>query len=185
MVARCSRCGSTVERGLASRASSWTTSAALAALILYPLAISLPIMEIERFGHRTSASIWTGTVGLLRDGHLFVGGVVLLCSVVLPLGKLLSLFALTVARRRFSKKHRAITYRVVEVTGRWGMLDVLLIAVIVAWIKVGDLVQVTAGPAAVAFTACVLLSLFASASFDPHYLWDEAEPRHYEPRGQA
>ena len=171
--ARCARCGSTVVSGRSSHASSWTASAALAALILYPLAISLPIMELERFGHRTSASIWTGSVGLLSDGHLFVGGVVLLSSIVLPLGKLLSLFALTAGRRRFSKQQRATTYRIVEVTGRWGMLDVLLIAVLVAWIKVGDLVQVTAGPAAVAFTACVLLSLLASASFDPHQLWDE------------
>jgi len=174
-VARCARCESTVVAAAASRAPSWTAAAALAALVLYPLAITLPIMEIARFGHRSSASIWTGSVGLLGDGHLFVGGVVLLCSVVLPLGKLVSLFALTTGRRRFSKRHRALTYRVVELTGRWGMLDVLLIAVIVAWIKVGDLVEVTAGPAAVAFTACVLLSLLASAWFDPHLLWDESE----------
>ena len=56
------------------------------------------------------------------------------------------------------------------------MLDVLLIAVLVAWIKIGDLVEVTAGPAAIAFTACVVLSLLASAWFDPHFLWDEPEP---------
>lgn len=176
MAARCTRCDSTVCHSHVSRAPEWTAAAALAALLLYPLAIGLPIMELERFGHRTAASIWTGSVGLLSSGHLFVGSVVLLCSVVLPLGKLISLFALTAGRRRFSRKHRALTYRIVEFTGRWGMLDVLLIAVLVAWIKVGDLVEVTAGPAAVAFTACVVLSLLASAWFDPHLLWDEPEP---------
>lgn len=173
--ARCVRCASVVFDSEAARAPEWTAAAALAALLLYPLAILLPIMELERFGHRTEASIWTGSVGLLSSGHLFVGGVVLLCSVVLPLGKLISLLALTTGRRRISKKRRALTYRIVELTGRWGMLDVLLIAVLVAWIKVGDLVEVTPGPAAVAFTACVVLSLLASAWFDPHFLWDEPE----------
>ena len=53
------------------------------------------------------------------------------------------------------------------------MLDVLLIAVVVAWVKVGDLVEVTPGPATLTFTLVVLFSLLASAWFDPHSIWDE------------
>lgn len=173
-VASCARCGAVIldprRRG---RSPERTFAAALAALVLYPVAISLPIMELERFGHRTQASIWSGSVGLLGHGELLVGGVVLLCSVVLPLGKLLSLLAITGARSRLSARLRARAWRAVELTGRWGMLDVLLIAVVVAWLKVGDIVRVTPGPAAIAFTACVLLSLLASAWFDPHSLWRE------------
>jgi uncharacterized paraquat-inducible protein A len=70
------------------------------------------------------------------------------------------------------RKHRAWTYHLVEWTGRWGMLDVLLVAILVAALKVGDLVEVHAGPAALAFTCCVVLSLLAAACFDPHSLWD-------------
>ena len=67
---------------------------------------------------------------------------------------------------------RAGTYRLVEWTGRWGMLDVLLVTMLVAVLKLRDLVEVTPGPAAIAFTAMVVLSLLASAAFDPHRLWE-------------
>lgn len=172
--ALCARCRSTV-LDPARRANSRraTASAALAALVLYPVAIHLPIMTLERFGHRTEASIWTGTIGLLQGGEWLVGGVVFLCSVVLPLVKLIALFALTAGPFGVGSKHRARTYRVVEWTGRWGMLDVLLIALVVTWVKVGDLVEVTPGPGVLAFLLCVLLSLVAAARFDPHVLWDD------------
>jgi len=144
--------------------------AALAALVLYPLAILLPVLRIERFGHSRSASIWEGSVGLLQEGELVVGGVVLVCSVILPLAKLGALLALT-GTSWLRRHHAARTYRLVEWTGRWGMLDVLLVAMLVAWIKVGELVRVEAQPAAALFALCVALSLLASAWFDPHSLW--------------
>tara|TARA_R110002096_G_scaffold79532_8_gene186782 strand:+ start:45221 stop:45682 length:462 start_codon:yes stop_codon:yes gene_type:complete len=148
----------------------------LAALVLFPLAVSQPIMTLERFGHRTEASVWTGSIGLLEKGEWFVGVVVLLCSLVLPLLKLLGLVAITYGRDRLARKHRAFAYRFIEWTGRWGMLDVLLISIVVAWVKVGDLVDVTAGPAALAFACMVVLSLLAAAWFDPHAIWEDPGP---------
>jgi len=148
---------------------------ALAALILYPLAVSLPILSLQRFGQQTEASIWSGSVGLLAKGELFVGAVVLLCSVVLPILKLLSLLLLTGLGPRLARHQRVRTLHLIELTGRWGMLDVLLIAVLVAWLKLGDLVRVTPGPGALAFTVCVLLSLAASAQFDARAIWHERE----------
>jgi len=150
-----------------------TFATALAALILYPVALSLPILSLERFGHQSEASIWSGSVGLLRGGQLFVGTVVLLCSVVLPFLKLVSLLLLTGMGGRLAQRHRARTWHLLELAGRWGMLDVLLIALLVAWLKLGDLVSVTPGPGAVAFTLCVVLSLVASALYDPRSHWLE------------
>ncbi len=155
-----------------ARSGSRTTAAALAALLLYPFAVGLPIMTIERFGHTRASSIWTGTWELLEGGEYFVGLVVLACSIVIPLLKLVGLLSITLFGRVLSRHWRAATYRWIEWAGRWGMLDVLLIAVVVAWVKVGDLVEVTPGPAAVTFTTVVLLSLFASAWFDPHAIWE-------------
>lgn len=170
----CVRCRATLARPGRSRRSNRVTAAlATAALILWPLAISLPIMTITRFGHRTAASIWTGSWSLVSSGEVFVGGVVLVCSIFLPLGKLLGLFAITAGPGWLSRGRRALWYRWIEWTGRWGMLDVLLLALLVAWVKVGDLVEVTPGPAALAFTLVVGLSLLASAAFDPHALWEE------------
>jgi paraquat-inducible protein A len=176
--ARCPRCWTEVrDPARRARGSTRTVAAALAALVLYPLAVTQPIMVLEQLGHQREASIWTGSVGLLRKGEWFVGSVVLICSLVIPLAKLLGLLTITLGRRWLKNRHRATTYRLIEWTGRWGMLDVLLISVVVAWIKMGDVIDVQPGPAAVAFALVVLLSLFATAWFDPYAIWDEDEGR--------
>ena len=141
--------------------------------MLYPIAMVLPVMEIERFGYASDASIWSGMVGLLSEGHWFVGMVVLLFSVVAPVGKLGLLFVLCVGRRHVPQRDRARAYRLIEFIGRWGMVDVLLVAVLVAVVKLGDLVTVTPGPGVVVFGVVVILSLIASAMFDPHAIWEE------------
>lgn len=171
--AECARCGVTVwHPGRRARSRRRVLAAASAGLILYPLAISLPIMRLERFGSLSEASIWSGSLGLLQGNQFLVGLLVFLCSIVLPLLKLVGLLAISSRRLALSAHHRSFTYRVIEWTGRWGMLDVLLIAVTVAWVKLGNVVEVSAGPAAFVFTACVLCSLLASAWFDPHALWE-------------
>lgn len=170
---RCARCLSRLSGPLARRRRNDRVAAlALAALLLYPLAIGLPIMRIERLGAVREASVWSGGLDLLADGQVFVGAVVLLCSVVLPAVKLLGLFLLAGAGVGLHPRLRTGTFHLVEWTGRWGMLDVLLVALLVALVKLGGVMELSAGPAALAFTACVLLNLAASASFDPHALWD-------------
>ena len=172
--ARCVRCGARIASSRGPRPNERAAAAALAALLLYPLAISLPILRLERFGRASAASIWEGSVGLIADGEWLVGAAVFLCSIVVPLLKLLTVLLLCCSPRRLGRVQRARAWRAVELAGRFGMLDVLLVAVLVAWLKLGDLVEVRAGPAAVAFTACVLCSLLASAWFDAHALWEEA-----------
>jgi len=177
MRARCARCRTALRRHSALvRSNSRTAAVALAALIIYPLAVSLPMIRVERFGHHHDASILEGVATLLGSGHLLVGIVVLLCSIVLPLGKLIGLLILSAGGWFLKQRHRAFTYQMVEWTGRWGMLDVLLVALLVAVLKIGDVVEVTAQPAALAFTCCVVLSLIATACFDPHSLWQESAP---------
>ncbi len=112
---------------------------------------------------------------LLTSGQWFVGAIVFLCSVLLPLGKLGALFILSRDQVALRAHHRAWTYRFVEWTGRFGMLDVLLVAILVAVMKLGSVVTIRPGPAAVAFTCCVLLSLLASSLFDPHSLWEDED----------
>ena len=177
--ASCGRCGARLPQvhGAASRAdqvSRRVAAVAIAALVLFPPAVMLPIMRIEEMGHSTNASIWSGSLGLLRAGDWFVGGTVFLCSIVFPLLKIAGLLAITLGRGSLQRRARRWSWRIVDLSGRWGMLDVLLVAVVVAWVKVGDLVEIEPGPAAFAFTAVVLLSLISSALFDPHALWADA-----------
>jgi paraquat-inducible protein A len=170
--AHCARCDTPFAHGVDQ---SWTIAAAVAALILYPIAMSLPVLSIERFGVRNQTDIWHGAINLVTGGHVVVGLVVLVCSVIVPLLKLGGLLGLSLTAGRFRDRHRAFTYRLIEAAGRWGMIDVMLVAGVVAAVKLGDLVSVDAGPGAVIYAAMVGMSLLAGATFDPRAMWRERD----------
>ena len=168
----CFRC----DGGLGTGPRRWisnsrTAAIATAALVLFPLAVTLPMIRIEKFGHTHESGLIEGVTVLLSRGELVVGLVVLTCSVILPVLKLVAMLVLS-SGRFLRLRHRALTYRLVEWAGRWGMLDVLLVAILVAVLKLGDMVEVSVGPGLLAFTTCVGLSLVAAALFDPHSLWE-------------
>lgn len=144
-----------------------TSAFAMAALILYPLGIFLPVIELERFGHSQSTSILGGISQLLSSGHWILALIVFLCSVVIPICKLAGLLVLANERLPIGTSARDFVWRFLEITGRWGMLDVLLVAGLVAAVKLGDLVTIEPGPGIYAFGATVILSLLASACWDP------------------
>ncbi len=174
LLARCLRCGAVVLRGDVRRATARTAAAASAALFLFWPAVLLPILEVERLGHRHASGILMGTLDLLWHGEWLVGAIVLIFSVFFPFVKivlLLELSLLSLLRR----KHKSITYRVMEYVGKWSMMDVLLLAFLVMLIKLGTLVQFRFGPAVLAFVLCVVMSMVASASFDPHAIWEDED----------
>lgn len=147
-----------------------TRSLAMGALLLYPPAMALPVMRIERLGHVHGTTIWGGVMSLLESGHVLIGAVVLLCSVVVPIGKLVAMLVLSspaLTSLLVSDRQSAMLIVFVDVLGRWGMLDVLLVAVLVAAVKLGDFMSVAPGPGVAAFGAMVVLSLLASAAFEP------------------
>lgn len=170
----CVRCASVVDAdgrsGLQSAARC--LAAAVGGLVLYFPAILLPILKIEKLGHHHQASLLGGTIDLLWHGSWFVGLVVLVFSIIIPLIKILALIELSWISL-MGRQHRAWTYRVVEWAGRWSMMDVLLLALMVTLVKLGDLVEFSLGPAVWAFVLCVVMSLIASAMFDPHAIWEE------------
>jgi len=170
-VLRCPGCRVVIRpAGSASgrRSRSRTAALSLAALLLFPPAVMLPVMRVERLGHAHETGILDGAAMLIRDGQAWLGLVVLFCSVVIPIAKLCGLLFLSTGRIRSTSPTRVLVWRVVEWSGRWGMLDVLLVASIVALVKIGDLVSIEAGPGAVVFTTMVFLSLLAALCFDPH-----------------
>lgn len=171
--AACTRCQTVFWNGQhGRRAAARTAALAVAALILYWPAVLLPVVAVERLGHRHAASLLVGTVDLFRDGSWLVGLVVLVFSIVFPLAKLLLLVELSLLEL-FHQRHKALTYRLMEHIGRWSMMDVLLLAFLVMFVKLGSLVEFHFGPAVIAFVGCVVLSMLASLCFDPHAIWGE------------
>ncbi len=173
--AECVRCDTRLAGGERRRDNQPAAAAAAAALILYLPAVTLPFLRIERLGLFSDNSLLGGISALFQEGHLLVGSVVLGFSVVLPLLKLGALLTLSLRNRWLPGKHRALTYRLVEHLGRWGMLDVLLVAVMIAFVKLGNLVNFTAGPGLAMFASFVVVSIAASVLFDPHVMWQEGD----------
>jgi paraquat-inducible protein A len=162
--------------GSASIARHRTAALALAALALFPPAVLLPVMRIEQLGHSHETGILRGASDLITEGHGWLGLIVLVCSVVVPILKLSGLLLLSTTRIRARAATRALVWQVVERAGRWGMLDVLLVAALVAMIKIGDLVSIEPGTGALVFAGMVMLSLLASMSFDPRLVRMEDSP---------
>lgn len=176
-VAECGRCGGVVaERKSGSLAR--TAALSLAALILYVPANVYPILRMNLHGAYSENTVWDGCVALFRSDQWFPALVVFLASIVIPLFKLLGLFFL-VATARFgsgiARRRRTWIHRFIEVIGPWALLDVFLLAVLVALVKLEQLATILPGPGLVAFTAVVVLTILASASYDPRLIWSGAD----------
>ena len=170
----CHRCEASLPTAASARNSRQRTlAAALAALVLYIPAITLPLLRIRQLGHYHSSSILSGAWKLLTSGAWFVGAVVLIFSVVLPILKIGLLLDLCLLQRT-PQRHRAATYRLMEHLGRWSMMDVLLVAMLVMFVKLGNVVEFQVGPAVWAFALCVAMTMVAAMSFDPASIWDES-----------
>ncbi len=169
----CTRCGSNINTETDAKQSALRTAAAASgALILFFPAILLPILHIERLGHKHESSILGGTIELIRHGDWFVGIIVLVFSVIFPLIKIVMLLELSWLSL-VHRKHKAITYQIMEHAGKWSMMDVMLLAFMVMLVKLGNLVEFQFGAAVVAFVFCVGMSMIASICFDPHVIWEE------------
>ena len=170
----CTRCRANIVRSGSEQAAARTAAAATAAFILYWPAVLLPILEIQQLGHRHTSSLLGGTLELLSHGSWFVGMIVLLFSIVFPLIKIVLLLELSLLGM-LARRHKAVTYRAMELVGKWSMLDVMLLAFMVMLVKLGDLVQFSFGPAVIAFVMCVAMSMIASLLFDPHLIWQDPD----------
>ncbi len=177
--AECPRCGSTVSEG--PHGSLQVTAAlAVAALILYVPANIYPILRMHFYGAYSESTVWDGVVSLAQSSQYFVALIVFLASIAVPILKLAGLLYLVIsARFGLGRRLRSRTriYRFIDVVGPWAMLDVFLLAVLVALVKLGQIATILPGPGLIAFTAVVVLTMLASASFDPRTIWDHRGDR--------
>ena len=179
-VAECDRCGSVVgERKSGSLAR--TSALSLAALILYVPANVYPILSMNLHGAYAESTVWDGCVSLFRHDQWFAAVVVFLASIIIPLFKLLGLFFLVTAARFGSvigPRQQVWIHKFIGLIGPWALLDVFLLAVLVALVKLEELATILPGPGLAAFTAVVVLTILASASFDPRLIWNGEDGHH-------
>ncbi len=172
--ARCCRCGATLAQR-SFKSLHFTTAFMLAALLLYVPANVFPILRMNLYGATSENTVWDGCVRLYKDGDLTIAIVVFLASILVPFLKLLGLLFLIIsAKFKWTKwQHaRSRIYKIIDVIGRWAMLDVFVLAVMVSLVKLNRLATVVPGSGAVAFTGVVVCTLLASITFDPQLIWN-------------
>jgi paraquat-inducible protein A len=171
---RCPRCGAPMHmRKPASISTTWAL--VIASILLYIPANLLPMMVTASLLGSQEDTIMSGVVFLWQSGSWPLAAVVFFASVMVPLLKIIALIYLTASvqrRSRLNLLQRTRLYRMVEFVGRWSMLDIYVITILVALVHFQGLATIQAGPAAVAFGAVVVLTMFAAMSFDPRLIWD-------------
>jgi paraquat-inducible protein A len=173
--AECSRCGSFIAASSSRRRLEVVAALSLAALVLYVPANTYPILKMYLHGSYSESTVWDGVVTLMTHNEWAVAVIVFLASMVIPLVKLAGLFALVVTARMGWSRHlreRTWLYKFIDAVGPWAMLDVFLLAVLVALVKLSGWAKVVPGPGLLAFSAMVVLTMLASAAFDPKLIWE-------------
>jgi paraquat-inducible protein A len=175
--ARCCRCGSMIARRTLG-SLHMTAAFTLAALILYVPANIFPILRLDMYGATSENTVWQGCVRLFTDGDYAIAVIVFLASILIPFLKMVGLFFLVASTKlRITrwKMLRTWVYRIIDAIGRWAMLDVFVMAVLVSLVKLQRLATIIPGSGLLAFTAVVVFTIFASASFDPQLIWEKEE----------
>lgn len=171
---RCPRCGARLNaRKPNSIARTWAFL--IAAYIMYIPANLMPIMETRSLFGDQGDTIMSGVVFLWLTGSWPLALLVFCASIVIPMLKLLSLTILTISVQRKSSwqpHQRASLYRFVDLVGRWSMLDIYVVTLLVALVQLKSFAAIQAGPGAIAFGAVVVLTLLSANSFDPRFIWD-------------
>jgi len=144
-------------------------------IILYIPANTLPIMTTEQFGSPLHSTIIGGIIELMHQGSTGIAIIIFIASIFVPIVKILILLwlcYLTTAGTRFCRPQHSKLYRVTELIGRWSMIDVCVVAILVALVQMGQIMTITPGPAGLAFAGVVICTMLAASTFDPRLLWD-------------
>jgi len=174
----CPRCGAALERRKTnSLARTW--SLLISGYLLYIPANVFPVMVIVSFGKQGTSTIFAGVIELAQGGMLPIAVLVFCASIAIPILKLVALtFVAASVQFRWQWRPAARTrlYRLVEGIGRWSMIDVFVISILVALIQLERVATIEPSLGAICFAAVVILTMFAAMSFDPRLIWDRWEP---------
>ncbi len=172
--ASCSRCSAHVHPRLPNSISR-TWAFLIASIIFYIPANTYPIMTVQKLGEGDGHTIIGGIIALLHSGMYPIAFVVFIASLLVPLLKMLGIALLLLSVQfhwQTSAHHRTKAYRIIEFVGRWSMLDVFMISILVAMVDLGGVAKVYAGTGATAFAAVVIFTMLAAISFDSRLIWD-------------
>lgn len=176
---RCPRCGARVHsRQVGTLTLTWAF-VITGAFLLLPANI-LPVMTVIYLGVGEPSTIISGVMQLYNTGLWGLALIVFVASIAVPVMKLVGLTLLLVQiqfRLPLIPLQAMQLYRVVSVIGRWSLLDLFMISILVALVDMGAIAQVVAGPGSTAFATVVVVTMLAARFFDPRLIWDAYDAR--------
>ncbi|UXY09368.1 membrane integrity-associated transporter subunit PqiA [Kosakonia sp. ML.JS2a] len=178
----CPRCHT---HGQARRRNSiqWTLALLVTSILLYLPANILPIMVTDLLGDRMPSTILAGVILLWSEGSYPVALVIFIASIMVPTLKMIGIAWLCIDAKGHGKRdceRMHIIYEVVEFVGRWSMIDVFVIAVLSALVRMGGLMNIYPAMGALMFALVVIITMFAAMTFDPRLTWDREPLTHHE-----
>jgi len=177
--AECGRCGHKLhprDNLSLSRVWAWWTIG----LICYVPANVYPMLQTRTLTNVQESTIVGGAVELAEHGNLAIAAIILIASVLIPMGKFgaIAFLALTANRQvRATGHQRTLMYELVEYIGRWSMIDVFVVAVLSALVQLSSLAAINPGVASFFFAASVICTMLSAQSFDPRMIWDRPTKR--------
>ena len=175
---RCPRCHASLH--LRKRDSLMRTWALMiSAALLYLPANLLPVLDVESSVKGTQKStIISGVIQFWQEGDYPVAMIIFTASVLIPILKVVSLVWLCLATGHGNRPVGTTRlYRITEFIGRWSMVDVFVVAILVGVVQLGAVMTIRPGAGALAFAGVVILTMLAAMSFDPRLIWDAASKR--------
>jgi paraquat-inducible protein A len=172
-VARCHRCGAQLYRSRPHELDR-VPALTLGAFILYVVSNAFPIVGISINGELVQASLLGAVRGIYADGDWLVAVLVFVTAVVAPFVQMIAMTWLVLLLRmgRVPKSFAKI-FRVLAFARPWGMVEVLMIGVMVALVKLAHMAEVVPGIALWSLAGSMLLLAAAGAAFNPHSLWSK------------
>lgn len=175
--ARCVRCGAVLyrrKRNSLNRVLAWT----IAGLILFIIANVYPFLTFRLEAQIQKTNLITGIIELYHQGMWIVAGVVLLTSILMPLleltGMLYVLLPLKFNQRPWKL---SFIFRLVRKFKPWGMMEVFMVGILVAFVKLSKMASIIPGIALYAFLTLIFVLAASAASLDPHIIWNRLEKR--------
>jgi paraquat-inducible protein A len=177
-IGECPRCGATLHSRKRNSIAR-TLALIIAAFLFYIPANLMPITKITSLGVVQTDTIMSGVIYFISSGMWPLALIIFVASIFVPLAKLLILTFLAISVQRRSSwrpKDRTRLYRLIEAIGRWSMVDIFAVTVLVALVHMGAIANIEAQKGVLFFAAVVVITMFAAMSFDPRLIWDTKEP---------
>jgi paraquat-inducible protein A len=176
-VSICPRCGEEVTyRKRNSIQHTWAL--VMASILFYIPANMLPMMHVHTFAGTQSDTIISGVIYFMHSGSYLIAAVIFIASIIVPITKLLILIYLLISvqtKNSTNKIKKKKLYQLTELIGKWSMVDVYVVAIMIALVHFGGLSEIKAGQGANYFLLVVILTMIAAMRFDVRLIWDLKE----------